>query len=76
MAKKSYTTSNGTFIKQRGYTITYNSVVRDKTLSLKAKGLYTLIQSYITLEDFTLSKSFLKTQCLEGEKHSKRLGLN
>lgn len=42
-----------------------NIALRDPTLSLKAKGLYSLIQSYITIEDFTLYKSHLMKQCVE-----------
>ena len=45
-----------------------NEALRDNQLSLKAKGLYSLIQSYITIEDFTIYKSTLKNVCLEGEK--------
>jgi len=44
-----------------------NHVIRDNELSLKAKGLYSLIQSYITIEDFILYKNTLKRQCKEGE---------
>ena len=43
-----------------------NFALRDTKLSLKAKGLYSLIQSYITLENFILYKTTLKKQCLEG----------
>lgn len=45
-----------------------NEVIRDDTVSLKAKGLYALIQSYITLEDFSLYKGFLLSKCKEGKK--------
>lgn len=43
-----------------------NHALRDKKLSLGAKGLYALIQSYITIEDFTLYKNTLRKQCVEG----------
>ena len=46
-----------------------NHALRDTKLSLKAKGLYALIQSYITIEGFTLYKTTLAKQCSEG-KHS------
>lgn len=61
---------NGKIRRKKGFTVTGNKVARDKKLSFKAKGLYLLIASYITLdyEGFTLTKSFLKTQCNEGEK--------
>lgn len=45
-----------------------NEIIRDDTVSLKAKGLYALIQSYITLEDFSLYKGFLLSKCKEGKK--------
>jgi|GEM_PF-4742390 len=45
-----------------------NTALRDINLSLKAKGLYSLIRSYITIEDFTLYKTTLKKQCKEGEE--------
>lgn len=44
-----------------------NSALRDNKLSLKAKGLYSLIQSYITIEGFILYKATLKKDCNEGE---------
>ncbi|EJO5349326.1 DnaD domain protein [Clostridium botulinum] len=60
---------NGRFKKKKVYfTQVSNSALRDNTISLKAKGLYSLIQSYITMEDFTLYKNYLKKQCKEGEK--------
>ena len=43
-----------------------NIAIRDKNLSLRAKGLYTLIQSYITIEGFTLYKKMLTNQSTEG----------
>jgi hypothetical protein len=45
-----------------------NIALRDDKLSLKAKGLYALIKSYITIKDFTLYKNTLKKQCVEKEK--------
>lgn len=60
---------SGAFRKKKVYfSQVSNSALRDEKLSLKAKGLYALIQSYITLEDFTLYKSTLKQQCLDKEK--------
>ena len=43
-----------------------NYAIRDNKLSLKAKGLYSLIQSYITIENFVLYKTTLRKQCSEG----------
>lgn len=60
---------NGSFRKKKIYfSQVSNAALRDIELSLKAKGLYALIQSYITIEDFTLYKSTLKNSCIEGEK--------
>ena len=44
-----------------------NSALRDEKLSLKAKGLYALIQSYITIPNFTLYKTTLMKQCKESK---------
>ena len=48
------------------FTQVANSALRDPSISLKAKGLYALIQSYITIPDFVLYKDFLMKQCKEG----------
>ena len=60
--------SNGIFRKKKGFTIVENTVTRDQRLSLKAKGLYALIASYITLESLVLNKTFLLGKCQEGKK--------
>ena len=44
-----------------------NKIAKDKELSLKAKGLYLLIQSYITIPNFKLYKSYLMSMCVEGQ---------
>ena len=44
-----------------------NSALRDENLSLKAKGLYALIQSYITIPNFILYKTTLMKQCKESK---------
>ena len=64
--KRNTTTNNknGVFRPKR----VSNTALRDPNLSLKAKGLYSLIQSYITLPDFTLYKNHLMSLCLEGTK--------
>lgn len=57
----------GKFRKKRVYFSQVSNVaLRDKTISLRAKGLYSLIQSYITLENFDLYKWHLMNQCKEG----------
>lgn len=50
---------DGKFRKKTSFAMVSNVALRDKTLSLKAKGLYAFIQSYITLDDFALYKSFI-----------------
>lgn len=60
---------SGQFRKKKVYfTQVSNIALRDNNLSLKAKGLYALIQSYLTIEDFTLYKNTLKKHLKEGEK--------
>lgn len=62
------TSSNGEFRRKKGFTIASNSAIRDKKLSLKGKGLYTLIQSYITHESLAITKAFI--MCQSGEKET------
>jgi hypothetical protein len=60
---------SGRFRKKKvNFSMISNTIIRDPEISLKAKGLYSLIQSYITLEDFTLYKDFLRSKCRDGEK--------
>ena len=68
MSMNNKTAENGTFRKRQGFTMASNAAIRDPKLSLKAKGLYTLIMSYITMPDLTLTKSFLATHCPEKER--------
>ncbi len=60
--------NTGVFRKRPGFTMVCNTLVRDPMISAKAKGIYLVIMSYITLEDFQLSKSFLVAQFSDGEK--------
>ena len=46
---KNQAANNGTFIPKPGFTVVQNSVARDWNLSSGALGLYTRIQSYITM---------------------------
>ena len=65
---------NGRFRNNKVYfTQVSNEILRDNTISLKAKGLYALIQSYINLKDnvsweeiLTNDKILLEC-CKEGE---------
>lgn len=60
---------NGLFKNRKtGYTVTLNTVIRDNNLSLSANGLYMKINSYISIPDFKVSKSFIFNQCKEGKK--------
>lgn len=54
--------------KKINFSMVSNTIIRDEKISLKAKGLYALIQSYITVDDFILYKGFLQSKCLEGKK--------
>ena len=42
-----YLMKDGTFRKKKGFTAVQNSVAKDKTLSMKAKGLYSFKKSII-----------------------------
>ena len=60
---------SGRFRKKKyNFSMVPNSIIRDGNISLRAKGLFALIQSYITLDNFTLYKSYLMKQCREGER--------
>lgn len=60
---------SGRFRKKKvNFSMVSNQIIRNAEISLKAKGLYALIQSYITIEDFTLYKGFLQSRCCEGKK--------
>lgn len=63
------TVNNGAFRRrEQPFAQVSNAALRDENLSLKAKGLYSLIQSYITIPDFTLYKWFLQKHCKEGDR--------
>ena len=55
--------------KESKFTQISNQVLLDNELSLKAKGLYSIIQHYITIPDFVLYLNTLKKATMEG-KHS------
>jgi hypothetical protein len=59
--------NSGRFRKKMGFAAVSNAVAMDSRLSLKAKGLYLLIQTYITIPGFTLYKNYLMSQCKEGD---------
>ena len=64
---KNQAANNGTFIPKPGFTVVQNNVARDWSLSSGALGLYTRIQSYITMENITLTKGSLMERVPEGE---------
>ena len=64
---KNQAANNGTFIPKPGFTVVQNNVARDWNLSSGALGLYTRIQSYITMENITLTKGSLMERVPEGE---------
>lgn len=60
--------SEGKFRKRKvNFSQVSNKALQDKNLSLKAKGLFSMITSYISIPDFTLYKSFLVNSCQEGK---------
>ena len=60
--------NSGKFRSKKTYfTQVSNNALRNQNLSLKAKGLYALINSYITIEGFTLYKSMLIKQSKDGK---------
>ena len=61
--------SNGRFRQKRvNFSMISNEILHDNTVSLKAKGLYCIIQSYVTIPNFVLYKSHLLKNCKEGSK--------
>ena len=54
--------------KKTKFSIVSNSLIHDPEVSLKGKGLYCIIQSFITIPDFVLYKSHLRKSCKEGSK--------
>lgn len=59
---------SGSFRRRQGFTMASNVAIRDRGLSLRAKGLYTVIMSYITNPEIILTKDFLKKIGVEGKK--------
>ncbi|MGN0375205.1 MAG: DUF6017 domain-containing protein [Butyrivibrio sp.] len=59
---------SGFFRKKTGYTVVQNSITQDLNVSLKAKGLYLVIQSNITLPNKKWCKKDFKRMTCEGNK--------
>ena len=53
--------------KKTSFAQVSNIALRDETLSLKAKGLLALIESYLSLDNFVLYKQFLINRSTDGE---------
>lgn len=53
--------------KKRNFTQISNYILQDDTVTLKAKGLYAMIEYYLSIPNFTLYKSFLLKKMKEGE---------
>lgn len=60
--------ADGTFRRKAGFTVVQNDITRDKTISLKAKGLYLLIQSYITMPEKSWKKIDFINMSVDGKK--------
>ncbi|MCQ2969647.1 MAG: DUF6017 domain-containing protein [Clostridium sp.] len=59
--------SDGCFRAKKGFTVVQNNIARDHRLSLKAKGLFLLIQSYISMPDKEWKKEEFLKMTVEGK---------
>jgi len=60
--------ADGFFRSKNGYTVVQNGITRDRNISLKAKGLYLVIQANITMPGKKWSKEDFKNMTCEGNK--------
>ena len=60
--------ADGFFKCKQGFTVVQNIISRDRNISMKAKGLYLIIQSYITMPDKRWLKSDFMRMVPEGQK--------
>lgn len=61
--------NDGIFRQRKvNFTPVSNCALHDNSLSMRAKGLYAIIQSYITIPNFKLYKSFLIRNATEGQR--------
>ena len=60
--------ADGIFRRKNGFTVVQNQIARDNNISLKAKGLYLVIQSYITMPDVTWKKSDFEKFSTDGRR--------
>ena len=60
--------AEGFFRSKKGFTVVQNGITKDVTISLKAKGLYLVIQSYITMPNKKWTKEDFLRLTKEGRK--------
>ena len=60
--------TDGFFRSKKGFTVVQNEITRDRDISLKAKGLYLVIQANITMPD----KRWRKEDFAEESKTAER----
>ena len=52
--------AEGFFRSKKGFTVVQNEITKDANISLKAKGLYLVIQAYISMPDRKWTKEDFK----------------
>lgn len=60
--------ADGFFRSKKGFTVVQNEITRDRDISLKAKGLYLVIQANITMPDKKWRKEDFQGMTCEGKK--------
>ena len=60
--------AEGFFRSKKGFTVVQNEITRDTNISLKAKGLYLVIQAYISMPDKKWTKDDFMRLAKEGSK--------
>ena len=60
--------AEGFFRSKKGFTVVQNEITRDVKISLKAKGLYLVIQAYISMPDKKWTKEDFRNLTKEGKK--------
>ena len=60
--------AEGFFRSKKGFTVVQNEITKDVNISLKAKGLYLVIQAYISMPDRKWTKEDFMRLAKEGKK--------
>ena len=60
--------AEGFFRSKKGFTVVQNEITKDANISLKAKGLYLVIQAYISMPDRKWTKEDFRNLTKEGKK--------